>query len=260
MWPVILVASGAPDKVHPYYTWNNNKIRGARWREMFKQVIDVVRNEYGVEILAIEPLNEPDFGGKFGDRDNWNTVLGKFQEDPQLSQYPIIGPSTLSADAFRSWYDAMSLKVDWGATHWIKGSTRNYIRFLRKVNNDGKFVFNSELHNLIELIIGANHGLDGATIWGGVEEVEALFAEVSENGRRIAYEVVSDKQVATAVYKLDQGNKAYIFAAGTERQALDHEFVIRCADRDVFFDGVGPQREVRIQVGKNSRLAVEVTW
>ena len=256
---IIPMASGARDKVHSWYLKNGNEIRGNRWRDMFKAVVDYVFSRYGAQIMAIEPLNEPDYGGKYGNKDNWNDVLRKFQEDPILGQYPIVGPSTLSSNAFAGWYKKTKNHTDWGATHWINGSTNNYINFLKDVGRDGKIIWNSEMHNLIELIIGAEHNIYGSLIWGGIEPVEAAFAYASQEGRRIAYKVNRNKQTAAAAYKVNN-NTVYLFAAGSERHADDHTYTFRSTNRDVYFNGVGPQREFKVDVGKNSRVMVEVTW
>ncbi len=260
---IALVCSGGkspgnPDKgIHSWYVQSNGKeIIGSRWLALFKATKNYVRSNYNLDIAYIEVCNEQDYGGKVGTKGNFNNILAKFQSDSELGAYPMVGPSTLSANAAANWYSPMKGNLDWGATHAIGGSGTKYVDFVKKVRSDGKEYFGSEVHNLVEMIIGADHGAIGGLWWNTVKEEQGLFSQYCQQGNRICYEKVKSTFSAACGYKGAQTNTIHLFAASIKGET----FTFNCSDRDVYFDGQGPQKNYTVNVPKNGEVYVKVTW
>ncbi len=260
---ITLMASSARDKVHPYYV-NGQNIRVGRWRDMFKAYINYVQNRHNLNVLFIEPGNETDFGNKYNNKSNWQQIHRAFNQDSMLSRYPIVGPSTLSAGAVHNWWPYVRNNTDWAATHVINGTMNQYIRFLKQSRSEGKPYFASENHSLAEMIICANYADCMGGLWWRTSRDKGVWSRVSKNGRQIAYAEDRRNWTVATVYKQRRQNKAWIFASGgtraTSRNAVSTTYRFISENRDVYFDGVGPQREFEITVGRSDTFAIEVTW
>lgn len=262
---VTLMASSAKDKVNPYYVASNGQdLRVGRWRDMFKAYIDYVENTHNLNVILIEPGNETDYGDKFKNKKNWEDIHKAFNEDPVLTNYPIVGPSTLSAGAVHNWWPFVKNNSDWAATHVINGSMNQYIKYLKQSNSEGKPYFASENHSLAEMIICANYTDCLGGLWWRTSPDKGDWSRVSQHGRQIAYVEDRPNWTVATVYKQRRNNKAWIFASGGTRATSNNGVPTRyrfvSEGRDVYFDGVGPQREFEIEVSKNSTFAIEVTW
>lgn len=260
---VTLMASSAESKVHPYYV-NGDTIRVGRWRDMFIAYVNYVEDVHGLRVRLIEPGNETDYGRKYNNRSNWARIHRVFNNDPILSRYPIVGPSTLSAGAAHRWYDQVGEDTDWVATHVINGTMAQYIRFLRRSVSDNKPYFASENHSLAEMIICANYADCLGGLWWSTSQDKGDWSRVSRWGRQIAYAEDRPNWTVATVYKQRRQNKAWIFASGgtraTARNAVPTTYRFISEGQDVYFDGVGPQRSIEITVGKSDTHAIEVTW
>ncbi len=259
---VTLMASSAIDKVDLYYVAANGvDIIPERWRDMFKAYIDYVENTHGLTVVLIEPGNETDYGNKYKNKDNWADIHAAFMADPVLSQYPIVGPSTLSAGAAANWWSYVKDNTDWGATHTINGTMNQYINYLLQVKGEGKPYFASENHSLAEMIICANYDCLGG-LWWRVSQDKGDWTRVNQISRQIAYVEDRPNWTVATVYK--EPNKIWLFASGgtraTSNSATPTTYTFTATDRDVYFDGVGPQRTYEVVVDKSTTVAVEVTW
>jgi len=256
-----IMASSAEKKVHPSLLKPNGRdIDPEKWAAMFRAYIDYVENHHGRTVAMLEPMNEIDYGDKYGDKANWAEVFARFKADPVLSRYPLAGPGTLSAGAANNWYDPIKDHVDWGGTHVINGSMDALIKFHNRVTEDGKIYFANENHNLAEMIIDANYGGSGG-LWWDIDTVKGEWTHIHQNARQIAYvEDRNDWTVATA-YK--QPNKIWLFVSGGTRAApggAKSTYTFTSTDRPVYFDGAGPMTEFSIEVFKDTRESIEVTW
>ena len=262
---VTLMGSSAKDKVHSYYVDpdNANLLLAGRWRNMFKAYIRYVEGTHNLTVRLIEPGNETDYGDKYKDKNNWKKIHRKFKEDGLLSQYPIVGPSTLSAGAAHNWWPYVGENSDWAGTHVINGTMKQYVKFLKQSVTDNKPYFATENHSLAEMIICVEYADCVGGLWWRTSEDKGDWSRVSKVGRQIAY--VEDRPnwtVATA-YK-ENANKVWLFASGgtraTSNSAQPTSYTFISEDRDVYFDGVGPQRSYTVEVAKDSTYAIEVTW
>ncbi|GLS26079.1 hypothetical protein [Marinibactrum halimedae] len=262
---VTLMASSAKDKVHPYYvSANGNNINTGRWRNMFKAYVRYVEDVHNLTVRFIEPGNETDFGDKYKNKENWRKIHRVFNEDDTLSNYPIVGPSTLSAGAVHNWWPYVQNNTDWAATHVINGTMKNYIRFLKQSKQEGKPYFASENHSLAEMIICANYADCIGGLWWRTSADKGDWSRVSKTGRQLAYVEDRPNWTVATVYKQRRARKIWLFASGgtraTSNNAQPTTYTFISEDRDVYFDGIGPQRQFEIEVQKDATYAIEVTW
>ncbi len=260
---ITLLASSSAKKVDPYFVAPNGvDLIPERWRDMFKAYIDYVENTHGLTVLLIEPGNETDFGDKYKRKANWAEIHAAFEADPVLTNYPIVGPSTLSAGAAAGWWNSIRDNTDWGATHIINGTMNQYVNFLLQVKGEGKPYFASENHNLAEMIICANYYACLGGLWWDTSPDKGDWTRVNQISRQIAYVEDRPNWTVATVYK--EPNKIWLFASGgtraTSNSATPTTYTFTATDRDVYFDGVGPQRSFEIVVDKSTTAAIEVTW
>lgn len=214
--------------------------------ERWAEVIAAARRHYGEKVESVEPFNEPDFDLQQGNAQNLFDVLGALQQSPDFAGIKLSGPSTLNCDEFAPWYKVIKSRVDVATTHALAGSMENYINFLKIAVADGKATQNPEAHNLVEVVGGAEYGLQSAIWWGVAEVARGEFAKASK-GVRLAYAEDRPRWTCAAVYRTPAG-KVQAFVGGSERMAATTIYKFVATDRDVFFDGYGPQREFTLTV------------
>ena len=61
-----------------------------------------------------------------------------------------------------AWYDEIDSNLEVGGTHTLNGTMKQYIDFIDTVKGDKKSFMNPEVHSLVEVIVGAEEGMDSA--------------------------------------------------------------------------------------------------
>ncbi len=253
---IAMVCSGG-NGINAWYIQNNGvDIRGTRWLSMFKAVKNYVGSTYGLDFAYIEVANEQDFNQKKGTKQNINNIMAKFKADPEMGIYPQVGPSTLSTATAMNWYQPTKGNTDWGATHAISGGAKKYINFVQTVNADGKSYYGSEIHNLVEMIMSEHYGGIGGLWWHSLSVNEGLFSQYCQQGNRIFYKEKRSTFSAMSAYRGAEPRTIHVFAASKKGES----FNLNVSNRDVFFNGVGPQRSYVVNIEKNRDAYVKITW
>ncbi len=201
--------------------------------------------ERGRTVISVAPFNEPDYGwgqysGQNGQSDFYN-IAGELRKNPRFENIRISGGNTLNCDQALPWYNYLKGRLDEGNTHQLAGSFDNYANFFKAVRNNGDHATNDELHNVIEAMAGVEYGMQTGIWWGTAEYARGEFVKASD-GVRLAYAEHRPNWTAASVYRSPDG-KIQAFGGSSERQAKTTTYRFFSKDRDVFYDGAGPQRE-----------------
>jgi fibronectin type 3 domain-containing protein len=213
-----------------------------------------------------QPFNEPDYGWYSGGYGTWGQgspqnlydILGYLQAAPEFSGVPLGGASTLDCGAASYWYDIIASRVAVGATHNLNGSVSSYVSFIQDVLARGDIPYASEVHNLGEVIIGANYGIQGGTWWGTAELARGSFANACQ-GKQLGYAEDLNNFTAAAVYRGTNG-AVQAFLGGDERHGVSTSYRFFSKDRDVFYNGYGPQRDYTVTNPGYAEQVVNITW
>lgn len=241
------------------------------WAQLIYQTYLYTRNR-GFNVCTVSPFNEPDFGWGQGSIDDFYNICkelrsGKF---PLLDTVRISAGNTLNCDKASFWYNYMKPYVNEGNTHQLAGSFKNYADFFKEVRADGNVASADELHNVMEAMVGVEYGMQNGIWWGFDGLARGEFCRASF-GDRLAYAEDRAHWTAASVYRNTLDNRTEAFVGTSERQANPSSFRFVSKDRDVFFDGYGPQREFVVQTpgGKtgsyqngqtNAERVVMITW
>jgi len=127
---------------------------------------------------------------------------------------------------------------------------------------------NPEAHNLGELIVGAEYGMDAAMYWAEATRARGEFVRACQ-GKRLGYAESRGNWTAAAVYRHEDG-RVLGFVGEAERQSRPTTFQFVARDRDVFYDGHGPQRVFTVEttggpgyqttLHRNAERVVDITW
>ena len=229
-----------------YGTGGNSNVD--HWVAMISAHIDYIHKNYPKHrVIGVSPFNEPDYSDwKQGSKANMKEISRRLKE-----KYPgllITAGNTLNCDQALSWYNAVKPYVDWGCTHQLAGSFDNYARFFSQVAADGNYGYADELHNVGEAIVGAEYGMQAGVWWGFDSRARGEFCRISNHGSRIGYAENRPKWTSAAVYRDDEVGGAKAFVGSSERQANTSTYLFISTDRDVYFDGEGPQRTFFMQI------------
>jgi hypothetical protein len=239
------------------------------WTKLMK-VTAKYHEARGFNVVSVAPFNEPDNTsagqGTVQDFVNINTEV---RNDAYFNGKRLCGPNTLNNDAFFNWYNPMKNQVNEGNTHQLAGSFDNYALTYQTLTADGKHATNDELHNVMEAMVGAEYGLQTGIWWGTAELARGEFCKASD-GVRLGYAEHRPYWTAASVYRHLDG-KVQAFAGMSERQSATTTYRYISKDRDVFYDGYGPQREYTVvmpggavgsyQNGQtNGERVVNITW
>jgi len=243
------------------------KGNAARWA----QLIDVTTRRHqdaGRQVITVSPFNEPDYTATGqGTVTDFYNIAGELRKIPRFDSIRISGGNTLNTDQALGWYNQLKTRLNEGNTHQLAGSFDNYANFFKAVRGNGHHATNDELHNVMEAMVGVEHGMQTGIWWGTAELARGEFVKASD-GRRLAYAEHRPNWTAASVYKCLDG-KVQAFGGTSERQAVSTTYSFISRDRDVFFDGYGPQREYIMtlpggtgyQQGQtNAERVVNITW
>ena len=256
--------------------WFVDPVEGAN-AERWAQLIDVAMKYYqeaGYNVVSVAPFNEPDnLLSSQGSKDTqkrqqeFYDIAAKLKENPRFDNIRISGGNTLNTDCAMAWYDKLKPVVDEGNTHQLAGNFMNYANFFTTVRADGKHATNDEMHNVMEAMVGLEYGLQTGIWWGAAEYARGEFCKAS-HGERLAYAEHRPNWTAASVYRAPDG-KVQAFGGTSERQAVTTSYRFLSKERDVFFNGHGPQREYVMELPggtgyqngqTNAEQVVNITW
>lgn len=247
--------------VDPWYSGN-----AANWA----QLMDVTTARYqegGRTVVSIAPFNEPDYGWGQGSMNDFYNIAGELRNNPRFNNIRICGGNTLNVDQALPWYNYLKDRLDEGNTHQLAGSFDSYANFFQTVRSNGHHATNDELHNVMEAMVGVEYGMQTGIWWGTAELARGEFVKAGD-GKRLAYAEHRPNWTAASVYRSPEG-KVQAFGGTSERQATTTTFRFVSKDRDVYYDGHGPQRDYTLvmpggtgymQGQTNAERVVNITW
>ena len=249
--------------------------------EAWAELIDVTTRyfqEAGYEVVSVSPFNEPDYGwnqwlpgSQDGNgearKEGFRQIAALLRENPRFDGMRICGGNTLNCDEALPWYNALAGYIDEGNTHQLAGSFDSFADFYTTVRADGKHATADEMHNVMEAMVGLEYGLQTGIWWGPAELARGEFCKAA-HGERLAYAEHRPNWTAASVYRAPDG-KVQAFGGTSERQAATTTYRFLSKERDVFFDGHGPQREYVMELPggtgyqngqTNAEQVVNITW
>lgn len=201
--------------------------------------------EAGLTVVTVSTFNEVDFlavqSGKTTLADDFYNVIGELRNNPRFDNIRIAGANTLNCDQALPWYNLLKDRLDEGNTHQLAGNFDSYASFYQAVRANGHHAANDELHNVIEAMVGVEYGMQTGIWWGTAELARGEFVKASD-GRRLGYAEHRPNWTAASVYRNPEG-RIQAFGGSSERQASVTTFRFVSKDRNVFYNGQGPQRE-----------------
>ena len=258
-WDMNLASS-----VHTWYQSGANLVYPDRWAT----AIQACQRYYNRSIWMVEGFNEPDYTyNNEGSAQNLYDIFVYLQASTNFPGALMAGGSTLNNDVALAWFNPVASRAAIGTTHCLAGSAATYASFLQAVTASNAVPFNPELHNVMEAIMGVNYGLQGGIWWGTAELARGNFVKACL-GKRLGYADDLTKWTAAAVYRGTNG-AVQAFVGASERMATTTTYRFFSKDRDVFYDGYGPQRDYTVtipggtgyQVNQpNAEKVVNITW
>lgn len=249
--------------VDPWYQSGTGTVYPDRWAA----AMEACQRYYNRSFWMVEGFNEPDYGWGQGSQQNLYDLFGYLQASTNFPGAAMAGGSTLNNDYALAWFKAVSSRVTIGTTHCLAGTASTYVSFLQAVTASNAVPFNPELHNVMEAIMGVNYGLKGGIWWGSAELARGSFVKACQ-GKRLGYADDLPKWTAAAVYRGTNG-AVQAFVGASERMATTTSYRFFSKDRDVFYDGYGPQRDYSVtipggsgyQVNQpNAEKVVNISW
>lgn len=248
-----------------WYQSGANVVYPDRWAA----AIEACQRYYNRSIWMVEGFNEPDYSyNGEGSAQNLYDIFGYLQASTNFPGTLMGGGSTLNDDVATSWFNPTAGRASVGTTHCLAGSAASYMNFLQAVAASNAVPFNPELHNVMEAIMGVNYGLQGGIWWGSAELARGSFVKACQ-GKRLGYADDLAKWTAAAVYRGTNG-AVQAFAGGSERMATTTTYRFFSKDRDVFYDGYGPQRDYTVTIPggsgymtadqRNAEKVVNIGW
>jgi len=201
-----------------------------RWYNVMLKTKEYIESK-GHKVISIEVFNEPDWKKwNMGHKEDCNTLFKMCANWDILR----VGPSTLSTGSAAKWYGEVKTNIDVGGTHTLGGNMPQYIDFIKQVKRDKKSFMNPEVHSLVEVIVGAEEGLDSACWWDQINVARGTFMNACQ-GERIAYAPVKDNWSAGCIYRGKDG-VLYGFASTNERSnGKETLYKFTCKNTDVTY-------------------------
>jgi len=222
--------------VDPYFYGN-----AENWKNLMKATAKL-HQKNGLNVVSVAPFNEPDnIGAGQGTVEHFYNICLEVRNDPFFENIRTSGPNMLNTDVFFDWYNPIKNVIDEGNTHQLAGNFDNYALIFETVRANGQHATNDELHNLMEAMVGVEYGMQTGIWWGTAEYARSEFVKASD-GRRLGYTEHRPNWTSAAVYRAPDG-KIQGFMGCSERQGVTTTFRYLSKDRDVYYDGYGPQRE-----------------
>ena len=222
--------------VAPYFYGN-----AVNWAKLIEATAKLHQKQ-GLKVVSVAPFNEPDnTGAGQGTVQDFYNICTEIRKNSFFDSMRISGPNMLNTDVFFDWYNPLKNILDEGNTHQLAGSFNNYALIYQTVRANGQHATNDELHNVMEAMVGVEYGLQTGIWWGTAEYARGEFCKAS-NGERLGYAEHRPNWTAASVYRAPDG-KVQAFIGCSERQGVTTTYRFVSKDRDVFYDGHGPQRE-----------------
>jgi hypothetical protein len=247
-----------------YQLLSPNTIYPDRWAA----ALEACQRYYNRGFWAVEGFNEPDYKANGeGSAQNLHDMFGYLQASTNFPGTLMEGGSTLNDDVALSWFEPICPPATIGSTHCLAGSASSYVNFIQSVTASNAMPFNPEMHNVMEAIMGINYGLKGGIWWGTAELARGSFVKACQ-GKQLGYADDWAKWTAAAVYR-GTNDMVQAFVGASERMATTTSYRFFSRDRDVFYDGYGPQRDYTVtipggtgyQVNQpNAERVVNITW
>ncbi len=212
----------------------------SRWAQLMDQTTKYIQDA-GRTVVSISPFNEPDFGWGQGTITDFYNIAGELRNNPRFDDIRISGGNTLNCDKAFQWYNTLKARLDEGNTHQLAGSFDSFANFYTAVRANGHHATGDEMHNVMEAMVGLEYGMQTGVWWGAAELARGEFCKIS-HGERLGYAEHRPNWTAASVYRGTDG-KIQGFVGGSERQAVTTKYRFVSKDRDVYYDGYGPQRE-----------------
>ncbi len=232
-------------------------VNASRYAAMIIATARYLADRHGLSVGTVEVWNEPDYWPGQPTASQVSQITSLIKSEPLLQGVDMMGPSTLSPNTW--WYDQIAGSVNVGATHKLGGSATNYIDFIQRVHSTGDAFANPEAHSLAEVILGAEYGTSEVIWWGPALNSRGQFVQASD-GVRLGYAENRGDETAAAVYRSPDG-KLQAFAGSFERSGTPTAYRMVSADREVYFNGVGPIRECMISATRDVQGAfADITY
>jgi hypothetical protein len=216
------------------------------WTKLMK-ITSQYHERRGFNVVSVAPFNEPDnIGAGQGTVQDFVNINTEVKKDPYFNGKRLSGPNMLNNDVFFNWYNPMKSQVDEGNTHQLAGSFDNYALIFKTLRADGKYATNDEMHNVMEAMVGVEYGLQSGIWWGTAELARGEFCKASD-GVRLGYAEHRPNWTAASVYRHPDG-RVQAFGGASERQSVTTTYRYVSKDRDVYYDGYGPQREFVLEL------------
>lgn len=241
--------------IHDWYLEEPNKMDTERWVDLLVAVGEHIDRP----IAWVMPFNEPDWADwKQGTIDDLEDIMHDLQRTEVFKSTKMAGPSVLNVDWAMDWYRGIKSETGVGTMHTLNGSFKSYVKFIEYVKGRKQIPYNPELHNLVEAIVGAEYGLAGGIWWLNCDVKRGSFVKACQ-GKRLAYEEDAENWSAAAVYRAPDGT-VQAFLGCNERTGEDTTYRFVCSDREVYFNGEGPQKEFIVTIKKDSEQMINITW
>lgn len=240
-----------------YVSTNGTITKTQEWVNLIKATVKYAQAQ-GLEVISVSPFNESDYGwyqyynGENGTNESnqnnygiptFKAIAKAIKEDSFFNGIRVCGGNTLNCDRASAWYDGLKEYLDEGNTHQLAGSFANYADFFKKVRADGKVATADEVHNVGEAMVGVEYGMQNAIWWGFDSKARGQFMHDSNEGKRIGYAEDRSHWTTAAVYRNDKDGEIHGFIGSSERQANVSTYNFQSQDREVYFNGYGPQKE-----------------
>lgn len=248
--------------VHSSFKGNPQK-----WADLI-EITTRMHQDIGREVITVSPFNEPDYSATGqGTIQDFYDIAEILNNTPFFDNIRISGGNTLNNDVAFDWYHTLRSQLDEGNTHQLAGSFDTYAAFYEAVRNNNHHATNDELHNVMEAMVGVEYGLQTGIWWGTAEYARGEFCKAS-NGVRLGYAEHRPNWTAASVYRHPDG-KVQAFGGTSERQATNTSYQFISTNRDVYFDGKGPQRWYMMELPggtgyqqgqTNAENVVNISW
>lgn len=248
-----------------YMSGRSSANTATRWKNLIKATVKYTQSK-GMTVLSVAPFNEPDNGTwqYYNAKAGWPTVEDQqsygmrdflaiasaikaddFFKTGAGKDVRVCGPNTLNCDRALPWYNytGMAAVTDEGNTHQLAGSFDSYATFFKTIRDAGKVATADELHNVGEAIVGVEYGMQNAIWWHFDSKARGQFMHDSNEGVRLAYAENRGCWTSAVVYRNDKDGEIHGFVGSDERQTYVTTYKFQCEDREVYFNGYGPQRE-----------------
>lgn len=246
-----------------------------RWVNLIKATGQYIEQQpEGFTVTGIAPFNEPDLKSTgYPPATSWSessyrtnnatmqsNICKALKSDSWGKNKKTLGGNVLNSDYALTYYTNYKTNIDEGNEHQLAGTAANFIGFMTQVKNDGKQLCQDEMHNVMEAMVGANHGMNDGIWWGSSEHARSQFCRANDGtGYRLAYHEDTGTFSAASIYRNTQDGVTEAYLGCSERQATETSYGFVSKDRDVYYDGYGPTRAFYMHLPADPTGAYQTT-